>query len=260
MRFAIEPYLPGGMSWRELFDVVVVSARKPSFFTSVSPLYQVASDDGLLRPVERFSSGSVYAGGSTKQLESHLGLSGDEILYVGDHMFGDVHVTKDVLRWRTALILRELEEEVRLVEESVAASATLTALMNQKELLEARQCQMRLGLQRLHKGYGPQPSESEDALRETLTTLRDQIMQLDSVIAPLAKASAEQGNVEWGLLLRAGNDKSHLARQVERYADVYTSRVSNFLAATPFVFLRSSRGTLPHEPLPEVRGEDPASG
>jgi len=35
---------------------------------------------------------------------------------------------------------------------------------------------------------------------------------------------------------------------VERYADVYTSRVSNFLHASPFVYLRSPRGSLPHDP------------
>jgi hypothetical protein len=34
----------------------------------------------------------------------------------------------------------------------------------------------------------------------------------------------------WGFLSRAGlNDKSQLCRQIEKYADVYTSRVSNFL-------------------------------
>ena len=47
--------------------------------------------------------------------------------------------------------------------------------------------------------------------------------------------------------MRAGNDKSHLARQVERYADVYTSRVANLLHATPFAYLRSPRGTMPHD-------------
>lgn len=259
MTYAIERFLPRGMRWRELFDVVVVSARKPSFFMHESPLYEVVTDDGLLRPTERFRPDAVHAGGSTKQLERYLGLSGDEILYVGDHMFGDVHVTKEVLRWRTALILRELEEEVTLIERSVGASATLTSLMRQKEALEAEQCEARLLLQRLQAGYGPPTSERPEVLRERLATLRDEIMKLDIVIAPLAKAAAEAGNPEWGLLMRAGNDKSHLARQVERYADVYTSRVSNFLAATPFVYLRSSRGSLPHEPLPEVRGEDPNS-
>ena len=47
--------------------------------------------------------------------------------------------------------------------------------------------------------------------------------------------------------MRAGNDKSLYARQVERYADIYTSRVSNFLHTTPFVFFRAPRGSLPHD-------------
>ena len=51
----------------------------------------------------------------------------------------------------------------------------------------------------------------------------------------------------WGPLLRAGNDKSHLARQIERSADIYTSRVSNFLYHTPFAYLRAAGGGLPHE-------------
>jgi hypothetical protein len=48
-------------------------------------------------------------------------------------------------------------------------------------------------------------------------------------------------------MMRAGNDKSHLARQIERHADIYTSRVANLLYATPFAYLRSPRGTLPHD-------------
>jgi len=38
-----------------------------------------------------------------------------------------------------------------------------------------------------------------------------------------------------------------MARQIERYADIYTSRVSNLLLHTPFVYLRSNRGSLPHD-------------
>ena len=64
----------------------------------------------------------------------------------------------------------------------------------------------------------------------------------------------------WGLLMRAGNDKSHLAYQIERYAaDVYTSRVSCFLDATPFMYFRSPRGSLPRDPsLPGGRPHSPA--
>jgi len=80
-----------------------------------------------------------------------------------------------------------------------------------------------------------------------VTDLRARLVALDERIAPIAKRSGEILNQRWGLLLRAGNDKSHLARQVERYADIYTSRVSNFLFETPFVYLRSPRGSLPHD-------------
>ena len=40
-------------------------------------------------------------------------------------------------------------------------------------------------------------------------------------------------SARWGYLSRAGlNDKSCLTRQIEKYADIYTSRVSNFLHYT----------------------------
>lgn len=45
-------------------------------------------------------------------VEKSLGIHGDEILYVGDHIFTDVSQSKVHLRWRTALICRELEDEV----------------------------------------------------------------------------------------------------------------------------------------------------
>ena len=48
-------------------------------------------------------------------VESSLNIHGDEILYVGDHIYTDVSQSKVHLRWRTALICRELEEEVRTV-------------------------------------------------------------------------------------------------------------------------------------------------
>jgi hypothetical protein len=60
----------------------------------------------------------------------------------------------------------------------------------------------------------------------------------------------------WGLMMRTGNDKSHLARQVERYADIYMSRVSNFLYETPFAYLRAPRGYLPHDDGPPLAAND----
>jgi 5'-nucleotidase len=252
MHAAFDPYLPEGMTWRELFDVVIVSARKPEFFTTRASLFEVVTtpgQEGLLRPHQGpLRPGVPYFGGSATEVERSLGMSGDEILYVGDHMFGDVHVTKNVLRWRTALVLRELEDEVRAITAFHATEAQLAEKMVHKERLEADVCQVRLALQRRRQGYGPSPEQPEEELHARLLELQTQLRALDAELGPMARAASELSNPLWGLLTRAGNDKSHLARQVERYADIYTSRVSNFLYATPFVYLRSPRGSLPHDP------------
>ena len=55
--------------------------------------------------------------------------------------------------------------------------------------------------------------------------------------------------------MRAGNDKSLFARQVEKYADVYTSRVSNLHAETPYAYLRAARGSLPHDQATHILDE-----
>ncbi|MBI1753477.1 MAG: HAD-IG family 5'-nucleotidase [Acidobacteria bacterium] len=247
MAHAYDRHLPGDMTWRQLFDLVIVSARKPAFFTEYSPFFEVVDESGLLRPlVGPLQPGGMYLGGSAAQVERDLGFSGDEILYVGDHMFGDVHVSKRTLSWRTALVLRELEAEVLALEGYRPTEVRLMALMREKETLEARLSRARLVLQRL---FGLGSSTGEEAVAEArVHDLRNQLVALDAEIAPLAKAGTELTNERWGLLTRAGNDKSHLTRQIERYADIYTSRVSNFLHATPYAYFRSPRGNLPHDP------------
>lgn len=249
MAHAYDRHLPEGMTWRQLFDVVIVAARKPAFFTEHGPFFEVVDEAGLLRPLMGpLRPGGLYLGGCATQVERDLGISGDELLYVGDHMFGDVHVSKRSFSWRTALVLRELDAEVAALEAFRETELRLMAMMREKEAMEARMSQARLALQRLHTGYGPAPGVDAAALEARVHDLRGQLVALDAEIAPLAKAGTELVNARWGLLTRAGNDKSHLTRQIERYADIYTSRVSNFLHATPFAYFRSPRGSLPHDP------------
>jgi len=264
MSFAFDRFLPAGMTWRQLFDIIIVSARKPDFFTGNAPFFEVATEDGLLRPgVHKLEPAKAYLGGSAAELERHLGISGDDVLYVGDHMFGDVHVSHRALRWRTALVLRELEAEIVALEAFGATEIILAEKMQIKEKLEEEMSQWKLHLQRkrgqyevadvagatpastLHRGAMPEDTAMDKHIQE----VRAQLVALDAEIAPMARAAAELHNSTWGPLMRAGNDKSHLARQLERYADVYTSRVSNFVFSTPFVYLRSPRGSLPHDPL-----------
>ncbi|MDH4350004.1 MAG: HAD-IG family 5'-nucleotidase, partial [Gemmatimonadota bacterium] len=247
MQYAFDPFLPSGMTWRDLFEVVIVQARKPDFFASRSPVFEIVSEEGLLRPALGLTAGGAFVGGNAALVEHHLGLGGDQILFVGDHLFADVHVSKNVLRWRTALVLRELEADLVAEDAFEPDRDRLQALMAEKEDLEHAVCQNRLALQRARERYGPPPDHSVSELETALAGLRTRLGELDTAIGPLAGRASEVSNPHWGPLMRAGNDKSYLARQVERYADIYLSRVSNFLSLTPFAYLRSPRGTLPHD-------------
>jgi len=251
MSFAYDPFLAPDRSWRDLFELVIVGARKPGFFSYNLPLFSIADEEkGLLQPVAGPIPGpGAYLGGDATKVEEYLRLSGAAILYVGDHIFADVKMSKSSLRWRTALILRELEEELAAVEGFRETEKQLIAMMAEKVKLETAHSRARLALQRLQQSYGEQPELSREKIEAEILRLRSDTLELDERIAPLARAAAELENPSWGALLRAGNDKSHLARQIEGSADVYTSRVSNFLFATPFAYLRSRRGSMPHDPI-----------
>jgi 5'-nucleotidase len=248
MRYAVDRFLPAGTTWRALFDLVIVSARKPDFFSFRGPLFEVVDEEGLLRPVYGSPKApGLFLGGHAEMVEQYLGLSGSEILYVGDHLYTDVRASKDVRRWRTGLIVRELEEELVAVERLQAGQARLDALMAKKAELEDEQAQLRLRLLRLERGYGPIEGSGAAALEVRLARLRGRVEKLDAEIAPLAGALGTVFSETWGPLMSAGADRSFLARQLEDSADLYTSRVSNLLHTTPFAYLRAPRGQMPHE-------------
>lgn len=248
MTFAFDEWLPGDMKWRDLFDLVVVGARKPSFFTDRSPAFEVVSEDGLLRTSPHgVEQGTAYLGASAAAVENGLGLTGSDILYVGDHIYSDVSASKKAFSWRTALVMRELEDEVAAVNAFEASQERLDGLMLEKEALETEFSQARLAALRHEHDHGPKPDIDAASAKRVMSELRTKLVALDGEIAALAKDAAQMHNEHWGLLMRAGNDKSLLARQVERWADIYTSRVANFLHETPFVYLRAPTGSLPHD-------------
>ena len=107
----------------------------------------------------------------------------------------------------------------------------------------------------LRRARGDRSAEGQ--LSRQLDEVSTRGRELDDRIGPLARAAAGLGNSEWGPLMRAGNDKSLFARQVERYADVYTSRVSNFGFETPYAYVRAARGSLPHDGAGEPDGGRP---
>jgi HAD superfamily 5'-nucleotidase-like hydrolase len=250
MGWTFDPYDGGTFDWRDLFDLVIVQSKKPAFFEQQRPFLEVVDDETTRELDGPLRKGAVYKGGNAHAVQEHFGCAGGEILYVGDHVFADVHISSQLRHWRTALVLRELENEVRAERDFAAQQHELDHLMAEKQQLDAEQAALRLALQRRDHGQA-MPQEvalQPSGIQERLKAIRAASDALDQRILPLVRGSGQVGHPVWGPVMRAGGDKSRLARQIERHADVYTSRVSNFLYLTPFGYLRAHRGSLPHDP------------
>ena len=272
MAWVLDRHLPGEMTWRDLFDLVIVSARKPDFFESERlPAFALERDEGegLLRGSPAgITEAGVWVGGNAAMVERHFEVDGSEVLYVGDHMYGDVRPSKGLRRWRTCLVLRELEEELGALADFAPRQRELAMLMARKEALEARLSRQRLERQRNSMREAPASAPAEAppssprqldlaAPRSRSDDPREQLAALDRRIAPLARQANRLVNERWGPILRTGKDKSALARHVEQHADLYTARVSSFRDATPFAYFRAPYGSMPHDPGP---GIDPEGG
>ncbi|PWA68281.1 5'-nucleotidase domain-containing protein 4 [Artemisia annua] len=151
--------------------------------------------------------GGLYSGGSAQMVENSLGIHGDEILYVGDHIYTDVSVSKVHLRWRTALICRELEEEYNALIHSREHRARLVELLNQKEVIGDLFNQLRLALQRRNMGRPAQTLAAthmdDKELTESVQKLLIVMQRLDEKIAPMLEEDGEHFNKRWGYLSRA---------------------------------------------------------
>uniref|UniRef100_A0A8C1K9E4 5'-nucleotidase, cytosolic IIb n=1 Tax=Cyprinus carpio TaxID=7962 RepID=A0A8C1K9E4_CYPCA len=103
--------------WQSYFDLILVDARKPLFFGEGTVLRQVDTTTGRLKigtytgPLQH---GIVYSGGSSDIMCDLLGAKGKDILYIGDHIFGDILKSKKRQGWRTFLVIPELAQELHV--------------------------------------------------------------------------------------------------------------------------------------------------
>jgi len=251
-----------GEDWRSFFDVVFVSARKPNFFTTERlPCYELILPGAalqelpLLRETAEARAGGVYHGGSARLVEKLFGVSANDVLYVGDHVFVDANAAKASMRWRTALVVQELEPEIRAFQAENDKRQVLRGLLLRKDQLSARMNALRCHLRRYEDAASWTEAEAsvvDDELSATLcrrhlARLSREMRCLDDQIAPAVRAEGEAFNSYWGYISRAGPDKSSFQRQIEKYADIYTARVTNLLPYTPYHYWRAYRSPLPHE-------------
>ncbi len=253
-------YLLGGAapqyaSWRSYFDVVVTAAKKPAFFLGDAPFEEVVA--GERRPVTngKLERGRVYAGGNIEAFHEALGTTGDRVLYVGDHIYGDVLRAKKEGAWRTAMIVQEMDHELAVLRAHRDERARLDALEAQIVLVHEhlREQQLRQKAIKRHLD-DPSPDAPRAELEAALLRTR---RASDRYKAQLAQLRGERDGLEeaidhrfhpfWGPVFKAGAELSSFGDQVEEFACLYTARVSNFAHYSPVHYFQSPRDFMPHE-------------
>uniref|UniRef100_A0A8C2IHT2 5'-nucleotidase, cytosolic IIb n=1 Tax=Cyprinus carpio TaxID=7962 RepID=A0A8C2IHT2_CYPCA len=209
--------------WQSYFDLILVDARKPLFFGEGTVLRQVDTTTGRLKigtytgPLQH---GIVYSGGSSDIMCDLLGAKGKDILYIGDHIFGDILKSKKRQGWRTFLVIPELAQELHVWTDK-------SSLFEELQGLD-------IFLAELYKHLDSSSNERPDI----------------SAIQRRVKKVTHDMDMCYGMmgsLFRSGSRQTLFASQVMRYADLYAASFINLLYY-PFSYLfRAAHVLMPHE-------------
>jgi len=274
MSFLLDGVAPEYPTWRRYFDLIVVDAGKPSFFTERTP-FLVLDDNGAARGTVtrgRFDRTTVYARGNIHDFERLAQTVGDQVLYVGDHIYGDILRSKKDSLWRTALITEEIEVEVARLVRDRAEHERLAELDHVRQRLDDEINQSKTFLARVEaatasarspspaRRYGPSELQSLETLahqvRARLDTHKRALREVGQQLEELDAAIDRHFNATWGRVFKEGHELSRYGSQVEEYACIYTSRVTNFAYYSPLEYFRTPRDLMPHERSDILPGDD----
>lgn len=243
-------------SWRDYFDVVLVGGQKPGFFNDTKPFLEVDLESGEAKSVEvkKLAAEKVYQGGNIDDFQRFTGMSGEQVLYIGDHIYGDVIRLKKGHLWRTCLVLQELEYENNVSERQDQPIRDLVLLDRRRRNLESEIDYQVLMLKQIEKlmesgdpNLLPKLEHAKNKATEVYQSLKGRFKMIHAEVSALEGQIHRSYNEHWGPMFREGNENSRFGQQVSDYADLYTSRVSNFLYYSPLRFFRSPRVQMPHE-------------
>lgn len=237
LKYAIDEFMPKGQTWMDLFKWVITLSNKPRFFYDQLPILKVDPATGYMRNHSGELVPGVYQGGCSAHLSKHWGVTGDEILYVGDHIYGDILRLKKDCEWRTALIVEELEYEVEQNKLGLSVSKKIQSLMKQKIVLEDE----------LNLFIAEAIENDKEVDEEKKKTYKNKIDEIDKEIQPLLFEQRNLHNPYWGEIMRVGIEESQFANQVERFADIYMTDLNDLMMVSPRTYLRSVRRQMPHD-------------
>lgn len=234
-------------SWRHYFDAVIVAAQKPLWFREGRVLME--RDRDTLKDVGgRIDRGRIYEGGNLAEFERLLGIRGSSVLYVGDHIFGDILRSKKESTWRTAMIIQELGAEL-------AAHTSCAGRFARLRELEASRSRLEDELRFYQQRFRAHPKTTADAaaslerarIKRAISSVREELRSIELEHHSLAEAVDATFHPYWGSLLKEAGDRSSFGVQVATYADVYMRSVSSLRHYSPLQHFRSPRDLMPHE-------------
>ncbi len=245
--------------WREFFEYIIVGSGKPGFFTGSQPFLEVITESNLLKIHQGpLNSSSVYHGGNAQLFQRLTGHLGDEILYIGDHVYGDIIQSKGLFNWRTMLIVEELEREMPKLEKFKDLALNIKDKLETKEDAEEELQRLRSKIT-ANRRQAEKAKERNDSKRshhlqkeneklvDAADTLAAEIDVVDQEIKELLKQRDREVHPVWGELMKVGFARSRFADQVNAYACLYSGRASNLRFYSPFKRFTSFHETMPHE-------------
>ncbi len=236
--YAINPFLKEHKSWTELFEIVITFASKPRFFYEKSAKFlKVNPEDGTMTNLNDKIGPGIYQGGSAQIFTEELELDGDDILYIGDHIYGDIVRLKKDCNWRTAMVIEELDTEIENNQSAGPINLEIDDLMKKKEPFE----------EKLTDLMTAKIEDSTSVMESEIEKVQKAISELDSQISTKIKKQLSLYNPHWGQLMRAGNEESYFAYQLDRYACVYMTKLGDLFALSPRTYFRAPRRPLAHE-------------
>jgi len=162
------------------------------------------------------------------------------------------------------MVVQEIEDEINYTDarhEKISSLSEIELLLARlDDEVAARKTQLNALERRLDKnGAGGETraamEEDRRRLKGELERLRRAYKECSELVEALEEDVEAGFNRFWGLLFKEGNENSRFGEQVEQYACIYTSRVSNFLHYSPMQYYRSPRDLMPHERAGALSGK-----
>ncbi|MGL6029163.1 MAG: 5'-nucleotidase domain-containing protein, partial [Legionella sp.] len=235
--YALNPFMEPGTTWHSLFEYVITLANKPRFFYDNLRFLSVNAEDGSMTNMNGALVPGIYQNGNAKKFTENLQLSGDEILYIGDHIYGDIVRLKKDCNWRTALVVEELGDEI---------AAQIKALPIEKKIVNAMNVKKKLEREYIHLCTQSIDEESE-CYNSDIAKMEQDILAIDAQITQLIKEQNAFYNPKWERMFRAGAEESYFAYQVDRFACIYMEKLSDLLEHSPITYFRANRRLLAHD-------------